>query len=333
MDIGCYTKSMKNIVTIGGGTGSFTILSGLKNIPDVNITAIVSMADDGGSTGVLRDELGVLPPGDVRQCLIALSEHSDTVRKLMGYRFEEGGLSGHSFGNIFLAALEKVTGDFAKGVEVASDILKVKGTVVPVTDDIAKLLITLQNGVVLEGENAINHSDIQTGGVEKIHYDSSVSLNERAKEAILNADVIILGPGNYYCSVLPNIAVGGMVEVLQQTKAKVVFPVNLTNKKGHTLYWTAKAYVEDMENYLKRNVDVILVNSLHPSKEQIKTYELQEGDGVLVEDDLPTSKKVVRLPLLSQKIVVFQKTDAIASVRSFIRHDGELFTKAIESIL
>lgn len=320
-------------MTIGGGTGSFTILSGLKNIPDVQITAIVSMADDGGSTGVLRDELDVLPPGDVRQCLIALSEHSDTVRKLMAYRFEEGGLSGHSFGNIFLAALEKVTGSFVKGIEVASDILKVKGTVVPVTDDRANLLITLEDRTVLEGENAINHTDIQTGGVRKIHYTSDVVLNGRAEEAILNADVIILGPGNYYCSVLPNIAVRGMTDVLKKTKAKIVFPINLTNKKGHTLYWTAKTYIEDIEGYLERSVDVVLVNTLEPSQEQVEAYELQEGDGVLVTDDLPTNSKIVRSPLLSQKLVSFQKSDAIASVRSFIRHDSELFVKAIQDLL
>lgn len=333
MDKGWYTKVMKNIVTIGGGTGSFTILSGLKNIPDVNITAIVSMADDGGSTGVLRDELGVLPPGDVRQCLVALSEHTDAVRKLMSYRFEDGGLSGHSFGNIFLAALEKVTGDFAKGVEVASDILKVKGAVVPVTDDKARLLITLQNQTTLEGENAINHADIQADTVVKIHYDTNVALNDRAKLAIENADIVILGPGNYYCSVLPNLVVNEMVEVLQKTKAKIIFPVNLTNKKGHTLYWTAQGYVEDIEKYLQRPLDIVLVNSLPPSQEQLEAYELQEGDGVLVVDDLPTNAKVIRRPLLSQNLVAFQKTDAIASVRSFIRHDSDLFAKAIESIL
>src|SRR3989304_10463822 len=116
----------KNFVVIGGGTGSYTVLSGLKKYP-VKLSAIVTMADEGGSTGILRDELGVLPPGDVRQCLVALSEHSEIVRKLMNYRFENGGLSGHSFGNIFLAALEKVTGDFAAGVEIASEILKIKG--------------------------------------------------------------------------------------------------------------------------------------------------------------------------------------------------------------
>ncbi len=329
----CYTLCMKNIVTVGGGTGSFTILSGLKKIPDVTITAIVSMADDGGSTGVLRDELGVLPPGDVRQCLIALSEHSDTVRKLMGYRFEEGGLSGYSFGNIFLAALEKVTGNFAKGVEVASDILKVRGTVVPVTDDKARLCITLEDGTVLKGEDVINHTDMQALGVAKIHYDKSVGLNTVAREAIENADVVILGPGNYYCSVLPNLAVSGMLEVLKNTKAKIVFPVNLTNKKGHTLYWTAQGYVEDIEKYLGRSLDIVLVNTLPPSQNQIDTYELQEGDGVVVVDDLPTNKKIFRLPLLSQGLISFQKTDALASSRSFIRHDSDLFAKVIESLL
>ncbi|MFZ2151957.1 MAG: gluconeogenesis factor YvcK family protein [Minisyncoccia bacterium] len=324
---------MKNIVTIGGGTGSFTILSGLKKIPDVTITAIVSMADDGGSTGVLRDELGVLPPGDVRQCLIALSEHSDTVRKLMGYRFEEGRLSGYSFGNIFLAALEKVTGNFAKGVEVASDILKVRGTVVPVTDDKARLCITLEDGTVLKGEDVINHTDMQALGVAKIHYDKSVGLNTVAQKAIENADVVILGPGNYYCSVLPNIAVSGMLEALKNTKAKIVFPVNLTNKKGHTLYWTAQGYVEDIEKYLGRSLDIVLVNTLPPSQNQIETYELQEGDGVLVVDDLPTNKKIFRLPLLSQGLISFQKTDALALSRSFIRHDSVLFAKVIEDLL
>src|SRR3989344_2582268 len=132
---------VKNIVTVGGGTGSYTILSGLKNLKDVSLTALVSMADDGGSTGALRDELGVLPPGDVRKCLVALSKHTEIVRKLMNYRFEEGKLSGHTFGNILLAALEKVTGDFVQGVEIASKILKVRGKVIPITREKAQLSV------------------------------------------------------------------------------------------------------------------------------------------------------------------------------------------------
>src|SRR3989344_2470956 len=142
----------KSIVTVGGGAGSYTILSGLKNIPDIRLTALVSMADDGGSTGLLRDELGVLPTGDVRQCLVALSEHDDIVRKLVNYRFENGSLTGHNFGNIFLAALEKVTGDFTRGVEIASEILKVRGAVIPTTGNKAKLCIKLSDGKIIEGE-------------------------------------------------------------------------------------------------------------------------------------------------------------------------------------
>ncbi len=159
---------MINIVTVGGGTGSYTVLSGLKKLPNVSLKALVSMADDGGSTGMLRDELGVLPPGDVRQCLVALSEHTDIVRKLMSYRFEEGNFSGHSFGNVFLAALEKVTGDFSAGVEVASDILKVRGKVVPITKNKAKLIIKFTDGTLLRGESVIDTTSFGKRELENI---------------------------------------------------------------------------------------------------------------------------------------------------------------------
>src|SRR5271169_3005976 len=145
---------MKKIVTIGGGTGNFTVLRGIKNY-DVDISAIVSMADDGGSTGILRDELGVLPPGDVRQCLVALSNSSRLMRSLMNYRFEHGGLGGHSFGNLLLSALEKVTGSFEKAVEEAGKILYIKGKVIPVTTHQTRLKMVLKNGKILEGEKEI----------------------------------------------------------------------------------------------------------------------------------------------------------------------------------
>src|SRR3989344_7232596 len=186
---------MRNIVTVGGGTGSYTVLYGIKDLFWVSITALVSMADDGGSAGTLRDELGVLPPGDVRQCLVALSLHSDIVRDLMSYRFSEGKLAGHSFGNIFLAALEKVTGNFAQGVEIASEILKIQGKVVPITHDSAILAVELSNGEIIKGETKIQETDIQALGLKQIFYQTSVSLDEHAKSSLLEADFIILGPG------------------------------------------------------------------------------------------------------------------------------------------
>lgn len=324
---------MKNIVTIGGGTGSYTILSGLKHLPDISLTALVSMADDGGSTGVLRDELGVLPPGDVRQCLVALSEHTDVVRDLMSYRFSEGSLSGHSFGNIFLAALEKVTGDFAEGVEVASEILKVKGKVIPITKEKAELSICLTDFTCINGEDKINHADLQTIGITSIAYTKGVLLNPHALEAIMSADIIILGPGNYYCSVIPNLIVEGFKEAIQKTQAKVIFPVNLTNKHGHTLNWKASDYVGDVEKYLGRKVDIIVINKELPTEEQVTLYKMEEGDGVLTVDDIGDDIRVMREDLLYHDAISYPKTDTISETRSFIRHDRNKFREAITKIL
>lgn len=323
---------MKNIVTVGGGTGSYTVLSGLKNLPDISLTALVSMADDGGSTGILRDELGVLPAGDVRQCLVALSLHSDIVRKLINYRFENGGLAGHSFGNILLAALEKVTGDFVKGVEIASEILKVNGKVIPTTSNKAELLIKLSNGKILEGESKIQDANMQNIGIKDIFYKNSVELNDNAREAILKADYIILGPGNYYCSIIPNLIVKGFKETILESKAKIILPINLANKLGHTTGWKVSNYVNDVEKYLGRLVDIILVNNEKPSPEQIERYKLEEGDGALVEDDFKDSR-VVRGAFLSNAISEPILGDKSPNIRGFIRHDLEKLAECINEII
>ena len=323
---------MKNIVTIGGGTGSYTVLSGLKTLPGVSLTALVSMSDNGGSTGVLRDELGVLPPGDVRQCLVALSEHSDIVRKLMNYRFNEGTLKGHNFGNIFLAALEKVTGDFGKGVEIASEILKVNGNVIPITGNKAELSITLSDGKILEGENKIQDANLQDAGIKDIFYKNDVRLNENAEKAILKADYIILGPGNYYCSVVPNLIVSGFKEAIIESKAKIILPVNLTNKLGHTTHWKVSSYVNNVEKYLGKLIDIILVNNEKPSAEQIERYKLSEGDGVLVEDDFKDNR-VIRDALLSHVMPQAIIGDKSPNLRGFIRHDSEKLANCLKKII
>lgn len=324
---------MKKVVTVGGGTGSYSILSGLKEVPNISITALVSMADNGGSTGVLRDELGVLPPGDVRQCLVALSEHSNTVRKLISYRFSSGRLSGQSFGNIFLAALEKVTGDFARGVEIASEILKVKGRVVPITNDEADLVVTLENKKTVQGEDAINHTDLQTAGIRKFGYKNRVSLSGHAREAIEEADFIIIGPGNFYCSLLPNLIVPGFKEAIRKSKAKIILPMNLTNKQGHTMHWRASDYVREIESHIGTKAHLIMINNEKPSDKQIERYQLKEGDGVLVADDLAHDKRAKRFPLLARVIAKKTRSDALHSMRSFIRHDPKKFASAIKSTL
>ncbi|MEI7709167.1 MAG: gluconeogenesis factor YvcK family protein [bacterium] len=324
------SQRVKNIVTVGGGTGSYTILSGLKNISGISISAIVSMADSGGANAMLRDELGVLPPSDVRQCLVALSEHTEIIRKLMVYRFNEGTLKGHNFGSIFLAALEKVTGDFAQGVEIASEILKVKGTVIPVTRDKADLVVTLLNGTTLNGEHTIDEADLQESSVKEISFKNNVELNKTAKDAILKADFIILGPADFYTSLLPNLIVKGFQEAILKSKAKIILPVNLTNKQGHTLNWKVSDYVKNTESYLGRPVDIILVNTEPLNDEQKINYKIDNDSGTLIKDDL-NDPRLVRESLLSHEFFVNSKGDTMK--RSFIRHDSEKLAKAIEKII
>jgi uncharacterized cofD-like protein len=329
-------EKSKKVVTIGGGTGSFMLLTGLKNYP-IEISAIVSMADDGGSTGILRDELGVLPPGDVRQCLAALSGASDIMRQLMSYRFEEGGLKGHNFGNLLLSALEKITGNFSAGVEEAAKILSIKGEVIPVTNDEANLFMLLKNGNLLKGENEINHNfEIEKNGIKKNYLEPRARANKEAVRKILEADLIVIGPGNHYCSILPNFLVEGISEALRKTKAKVVYNCNLVNKKGHTENFSLDDYVQAINRQIgKERIDFVTFNAKEPGKNLIKKY--REKKELLVEFRQKQIKKrhyrVIKTDLLSDKKVTHSKADAVASTRALIRHDSEKLARVLMVIL
>lgn len=332
---------MKNVVTIGGGMGSFMLLSGLKKYP-INLSAIVSMADDGGSTGVLRDELGVLPPGDIRQCLVALSDSSEILRTLMNYRFEKGGLKGHNFGNLFLSALEKITGSFSKGIAEAEKILNVKGEVIPVTENDANLYIELKNGKKLKGENEINHNfEIEKIGIKKIYLNpkAKAKANKKALEKIRKADLIIIGPGNHYCSVLPNFLVSGIAEAIRKSKAKVVYNCNLVNKKGHTEKFTLDDYVNSMnKNIGSARIDYVTFNIGEPDAKLVKKYENKKE--LLIKWNKKNKKnkkykkyKIIEADLLSQQKVKFDKADKISKTRSYIRHDSEKLAKTLMKII
>ncbi len=324
---------MKKVVTIGGGTGSFTLLSGLKKYP-IELSAIVSMADDGGSTGILRDELGVLPPGDVRQCLVALSDTPDMLRELMNYRFAEGGLEGHSFGNIFLSALEKITGDFGRGVEEAAKILNVRGEVVPVTLSNTRLYMELKNGDVLSGEHEINVSQkFEEVGVKKVALRPRPKVNPLALKKILEADLIIIGPGNHYCAIIPNLLVPGIAEALRKTKAKIVYNCNLISKHGQTDLFSLEDYVREINGYIGRErIDYVTYNIKKPSAQLLKKYQ---SDGLLV-PFLNTDKRkyrVIRADVLSERKTFRRKEDKIAHTRAFIRHDPEKLAKVLVMLL
>ena len=318
---------MKRVVVIGGGTGNFTVLRGLKNY-GVELSAIVSMADDGGSTGILRDELGVLPPGDVRQCLIALSNSSSMMRSLMNYRFEQGGLEGHSFGNLFLSALEKVTGSFEKAIEEVGKILVIRGKVIPVTTHQVRLKMILKDRRLLEGEKEIYLSQEIDQGYTSLFLEPYGKANPRAIDEIMNSDLVIIGPGGLYTSLIPNLLVEGISDALRKSAAKKVFIVNLMNRKGQTTDFTVKSYLQEMEKYIGSDIfDHIIVNNQKPSKQLIERYA---EEGKLIENDLEGDDRVIEVPLLGE-LKESYKVDLIK--RSLIRHDSKKLAQELMKIV
>lgn len=318
----------KKICTIGGGTGNFVVLSGLKKY-DIELSAIVAMADNGGSSGVLRDELGVLPAGDVRQCIVALSDSSRLMRNLMNYRFEEPGfLQGHSFGNLFLSTLEKETGSFEKAIEELGVILNIKGKVIPVTTSKTHLEMILKGGERLEGEEEIYLSNKISNGYEKIFLTPYPKVNPRAVDEIMNADVVVLGPGGLYTSLISSLLVDGIVDALKNTQAIKIFVVNLMNRKGQTTGFKTSDYLEEIEKYTSKDVfDIILVNAESPDDDLMTVYK-KEGD--LVYNDLINHPKVVEKKLLGKGMAP-RKGDLIK--RNLIRHDMDKLAFEIMNII
>ncbi len=317
---------MKKVVVIGGGTGNFAVLRGLKNY-NVDLCAIVSMADDGGSTGILRDELGVLPPGDVRQCLVALSNSSRLMRSLMNYRFENGGLGGHSFGNLLLSALEKVTGSFEKAVEEVGKILAIKGKVIPVTTHEVRLKMILKNRKILEGEKEVYLSQEIDQGYTSVYLEPYANANPHAISEILNADLIVMGPGGLHTSIIPNLLVNGISAALKKTDAKIIYVANLMNRKGQTTGYKASDYLSEVIKYIGEDIfDYILINSQKPAEDLIKIYA-EEGE--LLENDLD-DKRVLLAPLLGS-LKAEAKKDLIK--RNLIRHDPKKLTQELIKIV
>ncbi len=319
---------MKKVVVMGGGTGNFAVLRGLKN-HNLDLSAIVSMADDGGSTGVLRDELGVLPPGDVRQCLVAMSDSSRLMRSVMNYRFENGGLGGHSFGNLLLSVLEKVTGSFEKAVEEVGRILYIKGKVIPVTIHEVRLKMVLKNQKVLEGEKEIYLSEEIEKGYESIFLEPFPQANPRALDEIRSADLIVMGPGGLHTSIIPNLLVKGLSEALCETDAKLVFVCNLMNRLGQTTGFKVSDYHSEIVRFIGKDVfDYILVNNQQPTPALIERYASQ---GELVENDMK-EPRVILAPLLG-KMAEKGGADPFLGTRSLIRHNSEQVTQELIKIV
>lgn len=258
----------KKIVTIGGGTGNSILLRGVKNFTS-NITTIVTVADDGGGSGVLREDLGMLPPGDIRNCLVALANTEPIMEKLINYRFSNGQLKGQSLGNLLIAAMNDICGDFNEAIKEISNVLAITGKVLPMTLDNVKLFAELEDGSTIEGESNITFLNRKNGGKIKRVYTSPKLLLplKESIDSIMDADIVILGPGSLYTSIIPNLLVTDISKALKETKAEVVYVLNIMTQPGETNGYNVTDHVVAIIDHANSNIiDKIVVNSKEVDK-------------------------------------------------------------------
>ena len=315
---------MKNIVVIGGGSGIFNVLKGLKNYP-VSITSIVTTFDNGGSTGILRDEFGTLPSGDIRRSLVALSPDTgdSTVRDLFNFRFpKESSLKGHSFGNLFLQALSSISGNDVCAIKKAIEILNIKNNILPISTDKAQLCAKLEDENTIIGESNIDVPKHDGSiKIKELYLEPSAIIYKESYEAIVNADTIIIGPGDLYTSILPNILTEGFSEAINKTKAKIVFILNIMTKWGETNGFQASCFVKTLLSYTKIDkIDYIICNSAPINQSLIKKYKEERAEPVII--DVSELQKYTN-NILAEDVVL--QTD-------IVRHDPIKISRLIMKI-
>ena len=306
------------IVAIGGGTGLSMLLKGIQKYTN-NITAVVTVGDDGGSSGRLREEMGILPPGDIRNCIAALADDEDLITKLFQYRFKTGeGLEGHSFGNLFLTALCAITGNMVKAVKESSNVLNIRGVVLPATLDDMKLLAEFEDGRIIKGESSIPEAH---GKIKRLFTDPEIcrALPE-VLIAIANADLIILGPGSLYTSVIPNLLVSGIVEAIEQSSAKKIYVCNIMTQTGETDNYTVASHVNALLNHAKgkKIIDAVLVNNSLP--DNISAGYAKNGSIPVILDN--ENLTPIGIEIVSQKLIQENK-------EGLVRHSSHRVARAV----
>ena len=328
------SKRVKKVVCLGGGTGVSVVLSGFKKYP-LDLTAIVTMFDSGGSSGKLKRELGILPLGDVRQCLVTLSNEKD-LTPLFHYRFGKGGLRGHNFGNLLIAAAIGATGTIDKAINEIAKILKLTGKIVPVTLEKADIIAILKNNKkIKEEEEIINCSYLSKVGVKKLFLTSKVKANPKAISVIKKADLIIIAPGKFYTSILPNFLVKGISEAVHKSRAKKVFVCNLMTQIGNTDGFSVKDFLTILEKYLGKNViDYVIFNTGKLSKKQVKEVRkvFPGADFIKYDESLLKRKNFIGQDLIDRQIHKLNPADILvkkANKRTMILHNPNKLTKII----
>ena len=314
------------VVAVGGGTGTYTALTGLKRY-NVDLTAVVSMADSGGSSGILRDEFGHLPPGDVRSCLLAISAEPATgmLRRLFEYRFSKGrGLNGHNFGNLFLTALTEITGAPDLAIQEAARILNIKGRVLPVTIANSNLGARMEDGTIIKGETNIYVRRVRPDlKIIDVYLDPPAEVYPPAAQALLAADVIVIGPGDLYTSVIPNLLVDGVPEAIATSSAKVVYVCNLMTKHGETDGFRASDFILEIRRYLgsAERLDAAIVNQGEAPEALLEQYRQEHS--FPVEPDLDRCRELV------PQVIV----GSLAASGTLWRHDPDKLAAAVLEVV
>lgn len=326
---------MKKVVVIGGGTGTFTLLSSLSN-KSYDLSALLTMVDDGGSNRVLRDEFGLLPTSGIRQAMVALSSEPSLLRELFTYRFSKGtGISGMTFGNLFLAAVTDIVGSQEKAIEATNKLLAVKGEIIPISYGDVKLVAEFENGLKVVGEHEIDEPKHDGKiRIKNLTTEPKAHINPRAEEEILSADAIILGPGDFYTNTIANLVIEGVVPAIIKSKANVIFVTNLMTKYGEAYDYKASDYINDLGSYMPiERLDVVLINNdMDYPEGALEKYK--EEHSIPVEDDLGDSlnrTKIVRAPLVLKKELKPQEGDILK--RSIIRHSRKKLGEELQKII
>lgn len=324
---------MKKVVIIGGGTGTSVVIRALKD-NDLDLTNVVTVFDSGGSTRRLVDEFGFLPIGDLRQSLAALAnENSHSwIQQLLLYRFDKGeGLKGHNLGNLILTALQDMTGSTPTALEVAAKSFRLKGKIYPVSTGKADLVAFYQDGTKVVGEHILD--DASSGGkrIVDIKLSKPCYLYSKAREAIETADYVILGPGDLYASIIPNLVVRGTKDALRNSKAKFVYIVNLMTRYSQTHDYTASDHLEEIERFAGRKMDHVLVNTGSIAPRIVKLYQSQCEYPVVDNLSDGPGRVIVRKDLASSVTVKQKQVDIVS--RSLMRHDKDKLAKALLEII
>lgn len=312
-----FSKHNSKIVAIGGGTGISVLLRGLKQFTP-NITAIVTVADDGGGSGRLREDLGMLPPGDIRSCILALAKMEPTMEKLFQYRFTEGSLKGQNFGNLFIASMNGISENFEEAVRKASEVLAVTGKVVPVSLDNITLYAKLENGSVIKGESNIPIKSLeQQSPIDRVFIKPRES--KAVKEAITainEADLIVLGPGSLYTSIIPNVLINSIARALLDTKAIKVYIPNIMTQPGETDGYSVLKHVEGIIKHCKNiSIDYIVANSEKLSEKTVEKYKLEGARLVTLNKKGRDKLEKLNISIIEEELVEIKK--------DYIRHDSE----------